>query len=568
MKFFISIKQCKLPWFGKLSGLLTTTVVILSVSACSLTNGTEPNNESFTEQRVALIKKHSAQDNTFAALSAQIKKNDKESSEYWNWRIDQYMYGQYPEYQAIYDAHKQGKSFQDIYQLPDEDLRAKKKGSPKLVDLPKGYFSDNLPGNPHTGWYEVVGNKVVITYQGELTDPYVASYDLETRQWQGPYKAGESTLSKGDRKIDSHGRPIIEQDSKGHFHIIYGGHGGEREDGLNPYSIDTPHAGGRMLHVMSEKPNDISKFVQVDDITPFASYTSSHKMDNGDIYFFTRAGTHKSPWVYYKMKSGEQRFEAPVIITWPTPQKADPIHVDTFYIRPMKVSATEIAISYLWHTCNFNEVHNKQTYGRINSYYMTLDTANDTFYNVKGETLTLPITLSDANKKTLAFDSTQREETPFSTKPLVLKDGSPALAYQARTKQYRQWRMTKFDGEKWQHSLPMPGTADRQLFDQTGLEITNVVSFQAMADKDSSNQALVVYKTQSGNSVFAQATKLPNSLNHWQITNIALELNKSKIELKAVRGEEQKLLAAVINVRKGASQRLYLWQDGQFRANP
>lgn len=187
------------------------------------------------------------------------------------------MYGQYPEFQSIYDAYAKGKSFTEIY-------------------------------------------------------------DLLKKSWEGPFKAGSSDLSKGNRKLDSHGRPIIEMDALGHIHIIFGGHGGEREDGLNPLSIDTPHAGGRMKHVVSVRPNDPSEFVEVFDISPFASYTKSYKMGNGDIYFFTRAGTHKSPWIYYKMTSGSQRFNEPVVITWPTVQINDPIMVDTFYINPVKVS--------------------------------------------------------------------------------------------------------------------------------------------------------------------------------------------------------------------------------------
>ncbi|MFP3636976.1 hypothetical protein, partial [Bacillus sp. SIMBA_033] len=94
----------------------------------------------------------------------------------------------------------------------------------------------------------------------------------------------------------------------------------------------------------------------------------------------------------------------------------------------------------LWHECNFLEEHNKTNYGRINSYYMKLDTTTDTFYNAQNEKLALPITLAKANEKTLAFDSTQREETPFSTVPVVLENNAPAVAYQARTKSYREWR--------------------------------------------------------------------------------------------------------------------------------
>ncbi|AWB65560.1 hypothetical protein C2869_03520 [Saccharobesus litoralis] len=539
------------------AGLLTV--------ACSSTSVTDQDNQQgFMEKRAALIAKYSAKDGTFAALQAQADPKQLESREYWRWRIDQYMYGQYPEYQALYDTYTQGKSFQQIYDLPAENLGPKKPLPSQLPKLPSGYFSDNLQGNPHTGEYNLVGDKVYITYQGHLTDPYIASFDLKTQQWQGPYKAAESTLSKGERKIDSHGRPLIEQDALGHFHIIYGGHGGEREDGLNPYSIDTPHAGGRMLHVMSAKPNDISQFVPVNDITPFASYTASEKMDNGDIYFFTRAGTHKSPWIYYKMKNGQQRFEPPVTITWPTPQKQDPIHVDTFYIKPRKVSATDIVISSLWHTCNFNEIHDKTTYGRINTYYMRLDTTTDTFYNAQNEPLTLPITLASANKKTLAFDSTQREETPFSTMPLILDDKKPAVAYQARAKNLREWRMTKFDNGQWQHSLPMPGTTNRVVVDSGNQPIKNIITFEEV-NGQTQNTALVLYKDKKGQAIFATATKQQGKQNTWRIKQQHAAVAKARMELQAVKNKQGEIVAAILNIRKGGAQRLYLWQNGQFK---
>lgn len=243
--------------------------------------------KSYLAQRAALIIKHSHNDPTFAALQHGQNISKSFTPEYWRWRIDQYLYGQYVEFQPIYDAYTNGKKFREIYDLPEEDLGPKYQAPKHLPKIPNGYFTDNLPGNVYTGWHQLVGDNVYITYQGHLTDPYVARFNLTTDSWDGPYKAGDSTLSKGDRKIDSHGRPIIEVDNQGYIHIVYGGHGGEREDGLNPLSIDTPHAGGRMLHVVSAEPYDLSKFVQKDDITPFASYTKSYKMANGDIYFLS-----------------------------------------------------------------------------------------------------------------------------------------------------------------------------------------------------------------------------------------------------------------------------------------
>lgn len=549
--------------------LWLTTLLLCAIaitSGCSPTDSRVEAKEqvSFYSQRQALIDEFSKTDNVFAALEAQIDPTYPESKSYWQWRIDQYMYGQYPEYQAIYNAFKNGKSFNDIYGMSKEDLGPKKPLPETLPELPLGYFTGNLRGNPHRGWHYVDGDTVYITYQGQLTDPYIAKYNLVTHQWQGPFKAAESTLSKGERKIDSHGRPIIEMDSKGYLHIVYGGHGGEREDGLNPMSIDTPHAGGRMLHVMSKKPYDISEFKYIDDISPFASYTKSYKMGNGDIYLFTRAGTHKSPWVYYKMKAGTHRFEKPVIITVPTPQQDNPINVDTFYINPLKISDSEIAISYLWHECNFLEVHDKTTYSRINAYYMRLDTTTDTFYNAQGEQIQLPVTLDVANEKMLAFDSTDKEETPFGTTPVVLESGVPAVAYEARTAKVREWRLAAFQDERWEHSLPMPNTVNRTLRGKSSEEAYKILSLEPLQSEQSNHEAVVIYRDKNKHTAFAKATS-HNGVD-WRVSDIYLSLKNTRIQMDAIHDDSDDSVALILNVKKGASQRLYLWQDGTFRA--
>lgn len=524
--------------------------------------------EEFFEKRAALIIKHSYNDPTFAALQNEQKQEKLFSSEYWRWRIDQYLYGQYTEFQPIYDAYTEGKKFNEIYDLPPENLGPKWQAPKNLPKIPDGYFTDNLAGNAYTGWHKLVGDKLYVVYQGYLTDPYVASYDLNTHQWSGTYKAGHSTLSKGDRKIDSHGRPIIEVDNQGYIHIVFGGHGGEREDGLNPYSIDTPHAGGRMLHVVSKKPYDLTEFVEKDDISPFASYTRSYKMANGDIYFFTRQGTHKSPWVYYKMKNGTQTFEPPVMMTWPVPQKENPIFVDTQYIAPLKVSDTEIVITSLWHACNFNEIHDKTNYGRLNVYYMKLDTTTDTFYNVKNEKLTLPLTQPAFDKHLLVYDSEKANEISFGTTPLVLDSGKPAAGYIARGEGYREWRMALYDDGKWTHGLPMPGTVNRTLVDADGKKIKKIFALETLyQDGDT---AAVTYLNAQGESAFAIAKKLAgtDSKNqNWQIEREYFQVNKAKLQMEAVKNAADETQAVIVNVRKGDAQRLYLWHDGEFRAS-
>ncbi|WP_081926523.1 MULTISPECIES: heparin lyase I family protein [unclassified Alteromonas] len=551
------------------AGLLKSAAIGLTISfltiACAPTEAAKesiPEND-FYKQRAAFIATHSKNDNVFSALKGQIEHKNPESAQYWQWRIDQYMYGQYPEYQPIYDAFKAGREFEDIYPLVKEDFGAKKPLPDSLPALPEGHFTENLPGNPHRGWQYLDGDTLYITYQGHLTDPYITSYNLTSKKWQKPLKAAESTLSKGNRKIDSHGRPIIEMDDKGYLHIVYGGHGGEREDGLNPLSIDTPHAGGRMLHVVSKKPRDISEFEYLDDISPFASYTKSYKMGNGDIYLFTRAGTHKSPWVYYKMPAGSKRFEDPVVITWPTPQSGNPINVDTFYINPLKISDTEIAISFLWHECNFLEYHDKETYARINAYYMRLDTSSGLFYNAQDETIDIPVTINMANEKMLAFDSTDKEETPFGTSPLILEDGKPAVAYEARTKSFREKRMAVFNDGQWQHSLPLPNTVNRTLSDKDNKTISDILSLETLSTDPDRRTGVAIYRDAEKVTHFA-TVESTNGTN-WNVLEEHLALKNTRIQMEGIKDNNGHNLGVILNIKKGASQRLYLWHDGEFQ---
>ncbi|MDQ8198644.1 BNR-4 repeat-containing protein [Pelagicoccus enzymogenes] len=526
--------------------------------------------KEYLAQREALIENESTHDRALPALLKLMEEEDTFSREFWHFKIDQYLYGQYPDFQRIYDAYREGKAFTDIYDL---DLESTLTTTPDVSDnlplpeIPDGHFSDNLPNNTHTGSTLFVDGKVYVSYEGHLTDPYIASFDVENHVWDGPYKAGHSTLSKNGRKIDSHGRPALQVNGDGHFHIVFGGHGGEWEDGLNPMSFDTPHAGGRMLHVATEKPGDISSWIQKDDISPFASYTKIMKMGNGDIYFFTRAGTHKSPWIYYKMENGSQTFGEPVKITWPTISEGDPVDVDTFYINPKKVSDTEILITFLWHICNFREIHNKVHYSRINTYYMKLDTSDDTFYNVEGKKLEVPITKKIADTYALAYDSEATGETSFSTEPLPDQDGKPSAAYIALGQGYREWRMVQYQDAEWVHSLPMPGTESRTLIDENGKPVKRIFDLERIESKDKSKTAAVLYTDDNGNAAFGIAStssELGTVGQDWKVDKVFASVPKSRMEFQAVRNDDGKAEAIILNIRKGKAQRLYLWHDGQF----
>ena len=529
---------------------------------------TSMSEDEYLKKRSALIIKHSHHESTFAALQKARATEDGLSGKFWHWKIDQYLYGQYTEFQPIYNAYKQGRTFTEIYDIADVQFIPSAEPAPKHHELPDWYFPDYLPINRSPGDNDYRDGKIYIAYEGKLTDPYITSYDVETHKWQGPYKAGHNTLSKNGRKADGHGEPTMQQDDDGYFHITFGGHGGEKEDGLNPLSIDTAHAGGRFTHVVSDKPNDISSFSAKNDVTPFASYAQSVKMPNGDMYFFTRAGTHKSPWIYYKLKKGSTTFEAPVIITWPTPRKDDPILVDMFYIKTFKANDTDIIVTMMNHLCNFKEIHTSKHDDRFNAYYMRLDTNTDTFYNVKDENLTLPITKATGQKHALVYDSEKAGTIVNDTLGLTMQNGKPAMSYEIRHPEPRHWLMATFENGEWKTDQPMPGTTVWTLVDNKGKRVKSIVNLEQLTSDGKNATAAVIYLNSKKETVFAIAKSNNNTGivgQDWQVESDQLALTGAGMQMKAVLNEKGEGIAVVVNVSKGKTRRLYLWHDGKIR---
>jgi len=179
-------------------------------------------------------------------------------------------------------------------------ITSAQKASTSIVD----YFADNGFGNAvavvqhPSGIYH--NGVTYVCFQGPLEDPYVASYNHETKEWKGPYKAGISEMGKDPKRkkrIDNHGKPSIIIDDAEYIHITFGGHGGMRKHGENTLGN---HHYGKNLHAVSQKPLDISSWEMLDNIPPFGTYNQFIKMDNGDIYLFYRHGAHRSNWVYQK----------------------------------------------------------------------------------------------------------------------------------------------------------------------------------------------------------------------------------------------------------------------------
>ncbi|GAA4945669.1 hypothetical protein GCM10023314_18590 [Algibacter agarivorans] len=268
------------------------------------------------------------------------------------------------------------------------------------------YFASNALGNPVTGNAGECYNGVTyVSYQGPLEDPYVAAYHHKTKTWVGPFKAGTSLMGKNkSRRTDNHGKPTLVIDSKGYIHIVFGGHSGTPDLGENP--LGNYHY-GKQIHIVTKNPLDISSWQEVDNISPFGTYSQFIKMDKGDLYLFYRHGAHRSNWVYQLSKDDGLTFSDPVSIIktkQTTGTKENPVICDSWYLHFSKGKNNDIIATYNYHVCK-GPHHDGE---RHNVYYMRFDTNRNECYNVRNQKLILPVTKEEADTMTLIKNTEER----------------------------------------------------------------------------------------------------------------------------------------------------------------
>lgn len=269
------------------------------------------------------------------------------------------------------------------------------------------YFADNGFGNavavvqhPAGIYHEGI---TYVCYQGPLEDPYVASYNHTTNEWQGPFKAGVSEMGKDParpKEIDNHGKPSMMIDDAGYIHIAFGGHGGMKEHGENKLGN---YKYGRNKHAVSKKPLDISSWEELDNIPPFGTYNQFIKMDNGDIYLFYRHGAHRSNWVYQKSTDNGRTFAEPVSFL-KHKHRTDMEAEDSWYPWITRGHNDELIVVFDYHLCGDRSAGGHFP-KRYNIYYMVFETKSERWKNVEGEELTLPVTRELADEKALVAET-------------------------------------------------------------------------------------------------------------------------------------------------------------------
>jgi hypothetical protein len=281
-----------------------------------------------------------------------------------------------------------------------------------------------------------------IAYQGPLEDPYVCAYDHERKEWTGPVKAGSSLMGKqlgesAEVGADDHGRPALLVDGEGYIHLVFGGHGGYPKFGKNELGA---WGKGRQTHVVSTRPRDISSWEELDNISPFGTYSQFVKMDDGDIYLFYRHGSHQSDWVYQKSTDHCRTFAPPVsVLKHETAQEDTNLH-HAWYAWFGKGRGDSIAVSFVYHPCRTQQ-HTKERY---NGYYMLLDCEDDTWQNVRGEAVAIPLTKERADAHTQVYDSGSKRSKRGTCH--VDEDGAPHITFEVgKALHYYRWL-----GDDWQ----------------------------------------------------------------------------------------------------------------------
>lgn len=320
------------------------------------------------------------------------------------------------------------------------------------------YFADDALGNALAIVQHPAGvhrdGITYVSYQGPLEDPYVASYNHETEQWQGPFKAGVSDMGKDPTrtKIDNHGKPTMLIDDLGYIHVFFGGHGGMPKHGKNP--LGNIHY-GRNIHVVSKNPGDITSWEELDTIPVFGTYNQAVKMDNGDIYLFYRHGAHRSDWVYQKSTDHGRTFE-PAVSFLKHKRRDDIKAVDSWYAWVGKGQGDDIIVSYDYHVCwNGGAGVNGRghTTERHDAYYMAFDTKKGTWRNIQNETLNLPVTRELADEKTLVART--GKDWTFNGSVSLDENGHPHIATSVgkdlgeKTGGPKQTTYYRWDGKKW-----------------------------------------------------------------------------------------------------------------------
>lgn len=289
------------------------------------------------------------------------------------------------------------------------------------------YALFNLPSAQHHN------NRTYVVYPDAAQNPVAACYDHASRKWSEPVVAGRKPL-----KSDDHGNPAMLIDHGGYLHMFYGCHGGP------------------MRYVRSTGPEDITRWREMPDAAPHATYPQVMQMTDGTIYLFYRAGGHTADWVYRTSGDGGDTWSRETAVIDGVPPR------ECWYVQFAKGPDDTIHVSFVWKDdTNGLKALGPEYMHRYDLFYLWRD-SHGIWKNAAGQSLSLPLAKADAYRLCQVYDSQARREFTGGCSVGIDGHGKPYLLFRTAaaygTTIYRH-RLAAWNGKAWDVTDVGPSTA-------------------------------------------------------------------------------------------------------------
>lgn len=306
-----------------------------------------------------------------------------------------------------------------------------------------------------------IGSVTYIAYQGPGYDPYVASYNDRTGEWDGPYRAGTNPLF-----LDTHGAPSLFVDASGRLHLIYGGH--QRT----------------LSHARAALPGRIDVWEDMPYVDTAGTYPQVMEDAAGRLLLFYRTAAYD--WVMRVSDVDRETFgEAEVVLEG---------SLETWWYADFRQGADgTVHAAFVWVDNLLRST--LSAWGRQNAYYMHR-LADGSWVNTAGAPVTLPLDHSSADANVRIYDSLGTAVNEISVKedptgaPCVLfltGNGAGPDAY--------TWTFARSTENTWTFS--QIATTDQQ-FDSGAIQPGDAGEFEAVLVVGESGAAGGIGQNQRG----------------------------------------------------------------------
>ncbi|MBN2405033.1 MAG: cell wall-binding repeat-containing protein [Coriobacteriia bacterium] len=262
-----------------------------------------------------------------------------------------------------------------------------------------------------------VGNVTYLAYQGPGFDPYVASYESATGVWRGPTRVGTNPL-----KLDAHGAPALYLDPSGRLHAFYGSHNTAMQHSRQ--SSAGPAASWEPLPAL-----------------PAGTYPQVASLSGDRMLLFYR--NESKHWVF--------RTTSDSATTFGNEQRILTADSRTLWYADFHADAAgAIHAMFMWYDQDL--VSEGGFFVRRNIYY-AVRLANGTWQGVDGSTLSLPLTLAEADAHCMLVDS--GDEFVNEVTISIDSQGAPCATYLIGSGSgpgAYEWRFIRRDAGGWRTS--------------------------------------------------------------------------------------------------------------------